>query len=191
MLLFALCAFSLPNVQLSIGPKPSGSPRRGNRRAVDFCSIFFFFSAATRCFQTLHKALGLFASLLSNDTMILIKTDWFLEKAGAGRQIARAVYSGSEGGFVNTRSAEVRKQTRWAKHWPPLTAMAQLNETTIFTSTHNFSSRKHKTDAGNRENGPKSLLLLLPKQLDAVRHWGEQPKRHLHTGSKHPHKLSG
>lgn len=45
--------------------------------------FFFSLSAATRYFQTLRKALGLFVSLLSNDIMILIKTDWFLEKARA------------------------------------------------------------------------------------------------------------
>lgn len=42
--------------------------------------VFFFVSAAGY-FQTLCKALGLFVFLLSNGIMILIKMDWFLEKA--------------------------------------------------------------------------------------------------------------
>lgn len=85
------------------------------------------------------------------------------------------VYSSSEEGFVNKHSSEVEKQIRWVKSWPPPKAVAQLNGASIFTSTHNFSSSKHKInrDAGNGENSSKSVLLL-PQQPDAVR--GEEQK---------------
>lgn len=79
-------------MQLFVGPEPLDFPDSANRRPVEsgfwgfglFVLVYFSLSS-NMLLYTLHEALGLFVSLLSNAIMTLIKTDWFLEKARADR----------------------------------------------------------------------------------------------------------